>query len=372
MEIDAAVVREEGGPFQIETVTLDDPRDDEVRVRIAGTGICHTDLTVRDGNYPPEAPVVLGHEGAGVVESVGERVETVEEGDHVVLTFDYDGTCSNCRRADVAYCESFFEHNFGGERVEDGSSPVSDDGERVNANFFGQSSFATHALAHEENVVPVEDGEDVPLELLGPLGCGVQTGAGAVMNSLDVESGTSLVVFGAGTVGLSAVMAGRVVGATDIVAVDIVEERLDLAEDLGATATIHPESVDDPVETVREVTDGGADYTVESTGVTAVLRQAFESLDKLGTCGVVGAPPLGTEVSLDVNDFVTTGRSLRGVTEGDSYPREFIPTLVDLYRQGRFPFDELVEYYDFEDIEQAVEDSEEGETIKPVVRMDGD
>ena len=367
MEIEAAVVNETGGPFEIERVTLDDPRADEVLVRIVGAGICHTDLTVRDGNYPPEPPVVLGHEGSGVVEAVGDEVTDVEPGDRVGLTFDYDDTCANCRSKDVAYCDSFFEHNFGGERFEDGSSPIHSDGEPIGANFFGQSSFATHAIAHEENVVPVPEG--IPLELAGPLGCGVQTGAGAVMNSLDVESGSSLVVFGAGTVGLSAVMAGQVVGATTIVAVDLFDNRLDLAAELGATTTVNPESVADVVETVREATDGGADYAVESTGVTAVLRQAFDSLAKLGTVGVVGAPPLGTEVSLDVNDFVTTGRSVRGVAEGDSYPKEFIPTLVELYRQGRFPFDELVEYYDFEAIEDAVAASESGETIKPILRM---
>ncbi len=367
MEIEAAVVRDQGGPFEIENLTLEDPRQGEVLVRIVGTGICHTDLTVRDGNYPPDPPVVLGHEGAGIVESVGDRVRAVEPGDRVALTFNYDGTCSNCRQGDVAYCESFFEQNFGGVRLEDESSPISDNGESINANFFGQSSFATYAIAHEENVIPVTD--DIPLELAGPLGCGIQTGAGAVMNSLNVTPGSSLVVFGAGTVGLSAIMAGQVVGAADIVAVDLVDSRLDLASDLGATTTVNPQSVDDVVEAVREATDNGADYAIESTGVTDVLQQAFDSLAKLGTVGVPGAPPLGTEVSLDVNDFVTTGRSVRGVTEGDSYPQEFVPTLVDLYQQGRFPFDELVEYYEFADINKAIEDAENGETIKPVLRM---
>ncbi|UPM44481.1 NAD(P)-dependent alcohol dehydrogenase [Halocatena salina] len=367
MEIEAAVVREQEGPFEIESLTLEDPRQKEVLVRIVGTGICHTDLTVRDGNYPPDPPVVLGHEGAGIVESVGNRVAAVEPGDRVALTFNYDGTCPNCRQGDVAYCESFFEQNFGGTRFEDDSSPISDNGDPINANFFGQSSFATHAIAHEENVIPVTD--DLPLELAGPLGCGVQTGAGAVMNSLTVTPGSSLVVFGTGTVGLSAIMAGQVVGAKDIIAVDLVDSRLELASDLGATMTVNPQSVADVVETVRKATDNGADYAVESTGVTDVLRQAFDSLAKLGTVGVPGAPPLGTEVSLDVNSFVTTGRSVRGVTEGDSYPKEFIPTLIDLYQQGRFPFDEFVEYYEFEDIDNAIEDAENGETIKPILRM---
>lgn len=390
MEIEAAVVSEKSGPFEIETLDLEGPRDGEVLVRIVGAGVCHTDIAVRDQYYPTPLPAVLGHEGSGVVEEVGEGVSKVEPGDRVVLTFDFDATCPNCRRGQVAYCEDFFSHNFAGRRVTDGSTPIgratnadgdsaatgdgtgtSDDGgesndEAVSGLFFGQSSFATHAIATERNVVPV--GDDVPLELLGPLGCGVQTGAGGVINTLSPQAGSSIVVFGTGSVGLSAVMAADLKGCTDIVAVDLERSRLEKALDLGATYAIDPEETENTVETIRAHLGDGAQYTVETTSNPEILRQAVDALRQTGTCGVIGAPPLGTEVSLDVNT-VLFGRTVTGVIEGSSNPDLFIPDLVDLYRQGKFPFDELVTYYDFDEIERAVAEHEAGETIKPILRM---
>lgn len=368
MDITAAVVREEGGTFELESVELGEPQADEVRIDMTAVGVCHTDLSVRDQYYPTPLPAVLGHEGSGVVDAVGEDVSDIEVGDHVVLSFDYDNGCQNCRTGDVAYCESFFEHNFAGRRTGDGSSPISKDGETLSGMFFGQSSFATKAIATERNVVVVPD--DAPLELLGPLGCGIQTGAGGVINSLDPQAGSSIVIFGAGSVGLSALLGAQIKGCTDIVQLDLVDSRLEKAADLGATATINPKTIDDPIEAIHEELGGGADYALETTGQPTVLRQAVDVLRQGGTCGVIGAPPLGTEVSLDVNT-VLFGRTVRGIIEGDSHPKQFIPDLVELYQQGRFPFDEFVTYYDFEDIQQAVEDSESGEVIKPILRMDG-
>lgn len=367
MQIRAAVTNEEGGPFTIETVELDDPQDNEVLVRVVGAGVCHTDMIVRDQLYPTPLPAVLGHEGSGVVEAVGDGVTDVEPGDRVVLSFDYDDDCPSCHAGHPAYCEDFFAHNFGGSRPEDGTSPLSRDGEALSGRFFGQSSFATHAIATERNVVAVDD--DVPLELLGPLGCGVQTGAGAVINTLDPQAGSSIAVFGAGSVGLSAVMAANLKGCTEIVSIDIKGNRLEKATELGATATVNPESVDDVVEAVREAAGGGPDYAVETTGVADVAEQAVATLTQRGTLAVVGAPALGTRASYDVNDLILNGRSITGVVEGDSNPKEFIPDLIELYRQGKFPFDELVTYYDFEEIQQAVEDSERGDSIKPVLRI---
>ncbi|ELZ19754.1 aryl-alcohol dehydrogenase [Haloterrigena salina JCM 13891] len=369
MEIDAAVVEEESGSFDIETVELESPQAGEVLVRVVGAGVCHTDMIVRDQLYPTPLPAVLGHEGSGVVEAIGDGVNRVEPGDHVVLSFDYDDDCHSCRGGHPAYCESFFEHNFGGQRPEDGTSPLSRNGERISGRFFGQSSFATHAIATERNVVPVDTGGDVPLELLGPLGCGIQTGAGAVINSLDPQAGSSIAIFGAGSVGLSAVMAADLKGCTEIVTIDLKESRLETAADLGATETVNPEAVDDVIETVTEYTDGGVDYALETTGVADVAEQAVQTLTQRGTLGIVGAPPLGTEASYDVNDLLLNGRSITGIVEGDSNPQEFIPDLVDLYRRGKFPFDELVTYYDFDEIERAVEDSENGATIKPVLQI---
>ncbi|WP_226008378.1 NAD(P)-dependent alcohol dehydrogenase [Natrinema salinisoli] len=366
MDIQAAVVNEEGASFEIEEVNLDEPRPDEVLVRVVGCGICHTDLIVRDQMYPTPLPAVLGHEGAGVVEKVGEDVTRVEPGDHVVMSFDYDGTCKSCRDGHPAFCERAYDYCFGGVRPEDGTSPISLDGEEISGRFFGQSSFATYAIASERNAVPV--GDDVPLELLGPLGCGIQTGAGGVINSLNAQAGSTIAIFGAGSVGLAAVMAAELKGCTDIISVDLKPNRLEKALEVGATKTVNPEKVDDVVEEVRELT-GGVDYALETTGVPTVAEQATEVLTQLGTLGIIGAPALGTEASYDVNNLILNGRSITGIVQGDSDPQQFIPDLIELYRQGKFPFDELVTYYDFKDIEQAIEDAESGETIKPILRM---
>lgn len=367
LEIEAAVTREEGAPFEIEQVELEEPRNDEVLVRVVGVGVCHTDLIVRDQIYPTPLPAVLGHEGAGVVEEVGEDVTNVEPGDHVVMSFDYDDTCTSCRDGHPAYCERAFDYCFGGVRPEDGSSPISLDGDEISGRFFGQSSFATYAIANERNAVPV--GDDVPLEMLGPLGCGLQTGAGGVINVLNAQAGSSIAIFGAGGVGSAAVMAANLKGCTDIISVDLEANRLEKALEIGATATVNPNEVDDVVGEIQELTGGGVDYALETTGVPAVAEQATASLTQLGTLGLIGAPSLGSRASFDVNDHILLGRNITGVLQGDSDPQQFIPDLIELYRQGKFPFDEIVTFYDFEDIEQAVADSESGETIKPVLRV---
>ena len=365
MQIKAAVVRKRGGPFQIETLTLEEPRPDEVLVRIVATGMCHTDMVARDQLYTVPLPVVLGHEGAGVVEQVGGAVKKLVPGDHVVLTYMWCGHCKPCLNGDLTYCANFYQLNFGGVR-EDGSTATRDSQGTVHDHFFGQSSFGTYALAHERNVIKVPS--NAPLELLGPLGCGIQTGAGAVMNGLKVRPGSSFAAFGGGAVGLSAVMAARVAGATTIIAADVVPSRLALAKDLGATHTVNSKETD-PIEAVRQITEGGADFTLESSGRPSVLRQAIDALAIRGICGIVGAPALGTEASFDVNGVMTTGKRIIGIIEGDSVPDLFIPSLVELYQQGRFPFDKLVKFYSLDQINQAAEDSEKGLTIKPIVRI---
>ena len=258
------------------------------------------------------------------------------------------------------------ELNFAGGRLDGSSSACSHDGSELHDHFFGQSSFASHAIASELNVIKVR--EDVPLELLGPLGCGVQTGAGAVLNALKVHAGSSFVAFGTGAVGLSAIMAARVAGATTIVAVDVNPARLALALELGATHAVNSKE-QDPVQAVRALTAGGADFTLECSGRAAVLRQAIDSLAILGTCGIVGATPEGTEASFNVNDVMIPGRRIMGIVQGDVVSRTFIPELIELFRQGRFPFDRLVKFYSFEDVNQAMADSESGVTIKPVLRF---
>ena len=365
-EIKAAVVREKGGPFKLETLTLEEPRRDEVLVKIVAAGMCHTDMVARDKVYDVPHPIVLGHEGAGVVESVGADVRKVAPGDPVVLTYMSCGHCKPCYLGEPVYCVNAYPLCFGGAR-EDGSTATRDtQGSPIHDHFFGQSSFGTFALGNERNVVKVS--KDVPLELLGPLGCGIQTGAGAVMNALKIRSGASFAVFGAGAVGLSAVMAARIVGATTIIAADVVPSRLQTAKELGATDVVNSRE-QDPVAAIKEITGGGANFSLEATGRPEVLRQAIEALTSRGECGIVGAAPLGAEVCFDINDVMIPGKTIRGIIEGESVPEVFIPQLVELHAQGRFPFDKLVKFYGFDQINQAAEDSEKGGTIKPVIRM---
>src|SRR6201998_2655816 len=230
MQISAAVVQEVGAPFTLTEVQLQEPAPDEVVVKIAGAGICHTDVAVQHGHLPFPLPGVLGHEGSGTVVEVGADVTTVAPGDQVAISFNSCAECPQGIKGQPAYCHGFLEYNFGGVRP-DGSSGLASAGTKLGANFFGQSSLATHALAHQRNVVKLP--ADVPVELVGPLGCGIQTGAGAVFNALDVRPGSTVVIAGAGAVGLSAVMAAVVRQAASIIAVDLHETRRVLATEFG-------------------------------------------------------------------------------------------------------------------------------------------
>ncbi|MDX3077885.1 NAD(P)-dependent alcohol dehydrogenase [Streptomyces sp. MI02-7b] len=368
--VTAAVVREKGQPFQLEELTLDTRlRPDEVLVKVVAVGVCQTDVHVRNQDLPVPLPAVLGHEGSGIVEAVGSAVTTVTPGDHVVMSYQACGHCRPCLSGYYAYCEHAFPINFGGSRM-DGTnalrSGADSDGEEVHGHFFGQSSFATHALATERNVVKV--GTDIPLELLGPLGCGLQTGAGAVLNSLRIPAGSSVVVIGAGTVGLAAVMAARVAGADPIIAVDVVPERLALAQELGATHTINGKE-EDTARRIAEITGSGADYVLEITGRPQMLTLAVDALAPLGTAALIGGAPAGAQAPVNMNTLLG-GRSVRGIAQGDSIPQLFIPQLIDLYKAGRFPFDRLVSFYEFSDINQAVTDTQNGAAIKPILRIE--
>ena len=364
MLTEAAVVHEQGAPFTLETVELDDPRAHEVVVRMVATGLCHTDLSARAGKVPFPLPGVLGHEGAGVVEATGADVTRVAVGDHVLASYSSCGRCPQCSTGRPYCCRDFHALNlFGGTRP-DGSHTIKLDGRLLSGHFFGQSSFARHALMDERCLVAV--GADVPLETLAPLGCGIQTGAGAVFNALRPDPGSTVAVFGAGAVGAAAVMAAAVSGAGRIVAVDTVTARLELALELGATDTVDA-AAGDAAEALMELTSGqGADYTIEATGKTAVLGQAIAVLAPGGTCAVVGTYGIGATVPLDAT-FMLDGRRIVGVSEGESVPERFIPALVRLHGLGKLPVEQLVRHYPFEEIERAAADAAEGLTIKPVL-----
>jgi aryl-alcohol dehydrogenase len=367
MNIRAAVLRNSGGPLQIEDVLLEAPRPTEVRVRVVATGVCHTDMVMRDQLFPTPLPIILGHEGAGLVDAVGSAVTTVQPGDHVVMTYMSCGLCLPCETGHPAHCTHMHSLNFGGGRLDGSTSACACGNDHaIHDHFFGQSSFSTYTIANERNMVKVV--KQAPLELLGPLGCGIQTGAESVLKALKVEAGSSFAAFGAGAVGLAAVMAAKVAGATTIIAVDVIPSRLELACELGATHVINSRE-EDPVQRIQAITQGGVNCSLECSGRSEVLRQAIDSLTTLGTCGIVGATKVGTEVAFNINDVMIPGKRIIGIVQGDVVANAFIPKLVDLYLQGRFPFDKLCRFYEFDDVNQAMADSERGVTIKPILRM---
>lgn len=356
-------------PFEIHSVEVDDPRPSEVVVRIAACGLCQSDLLVQSGSTPVQLPAVLGHEGAGVVEQVGRDVRMLAPGDHVVLQSASCGRCLMCLRGHPGHCTRWLELNLLGGRRLDGSATVRRDGSELAAHFFGQSSLATYAVADERTAVRVRP--DAPLELLGPLGCGVQTGAQGLLNVLRPRPGSTLAVFGSGAVGLSAIIAAANLTGTFAIAVDVHPGRLRLAEELGASYTCNAAEVD-PVEAIRDHTHGrGVDYALETSGAPGALRQAVESLAPLGTCGVISAHGFDAETTLRILPFISEGLTLVGLNQGEVVAQESIPALVELYLAGRFPFDRLVRAYDLADINAAVAAMQDGTAVKPVLRMPG-
>ena len=365
MQITAAVVREKSGAFAIEQLELTDPRLDEALVRIVASGMCQTDLHGRDGYYNTPYPAVYGHEGAGVVEAVGASVTKFAPGDHVVISFPWCGACPNCRRDMPSHCLKGPELKMRGTRP-DGSTLMSKGGAAVYGAFFQQSSFATHAIANERYMVSVR--KDAPLELLGPFACSGQTGAGAVLNSMQPRAGDSFAVFGVGSVGLSALMAAKIAGCDPIIAVDVHDERLALAHALGATHVINHGGRTDVVADIRRITGDGVRFSLETSAQPAVLREAVEALIAAGTCVLLGSARGGTEVSFEM-PFLQFGRVVRGVIQGESHPQEFIPKLIDFLMQGKMPVERMMTFYPLAQINRAAQESSLGATIKPVLRM---
>jgi aryl-alcohol dehydrogenase len=350
VRITAALVPEKGAPFRLEALELADPGPDELMVRVAACGVCQTDVHGRDDYFGIPFPCVFGHEGAGTVERVGAAVTKVRPGDRVVMTSPSCGNCAACRRGLPGYCAEARRIKFGG-RLRDGRAPFS---QKVSGAFFQQSAFATYALATEGNVVRLPD--DLPLEVAAAFACGVNTGAGAVLNVLKPQPGSSIAVFGAGSVGLAAVMAARIAGCATIFAVDLHENRLKLARELGAT------------HAAREKPARAFDFTLEAAGSPQALRDAVDCLAPLGMCCLVGSARKGTEARLEMTQL-QHGRTVRGCIQGDAPPAEFFPALFDHWRAGRLPVERLIGFYDFAEVNRAVDDSLSGRTVKPVLRI---
>jgi len=364
VKIAAAVSRENTPAPTIEQVDLEAPRPDEVLVRIVATGICHTDLNSHSGRgVPVPKPIVLGHEGAGIVEQIGAGVSDLAVGDHVVLSGGSCGVCPSCRAARPTYCHDAMRLAFGGQRT-DGSSPLSQNGERIGGAFFAQSSFATHVVVPARSAVKVP--KDVPLHLLGPLGCGIITGAGSVIEAFRLRPGQSIAVFGTGSVGLAAIMAARIAGGSRIVAVDVDERRLALAKEMGATDVVV--SGDGLDGALREIEPDGFDFSFNTTSVAAVYEAANNCLGMEGTAGFVTRP--SSEWSPSIARMLAGGRKMQGILGGSAAPQLFIPLMIDYWRQGRFPFDRLVQTFDFEDLATAWAECHAGHAIKPVLMME--
>ena len=360
MKTTVALVESPGEPFTLAEVELDGPREDEVLVRIVATGLCHSDITMSSFLPAEMFPNVFGHEGAGVVEEVGAAVTGIEVGDHVVMSIRSCRTCAQCSAGFHGHCEQALFINYMGMRM-DGSTTYTRDGQTVFGSFFGQSSFSQHAIAYADNCVVVDKALDLPR--LGPYGCGFQTGVGTMLNVADPAAGESVVVYGAGSVGLSAIAAGRTTGAT-IVAVDPLASRRELAESYGAL-TIDPTALGDVtvVDKVKELTGGGATYGIDTTAIPEVVKAAQQSLAVRGMLIAIG---LGAEeYPIDAVDLLQNGKVIRSSLEGDADPLEFIPRMLRM--ADELDLDRLITPYPFDQINEAIADSASGKVVKPVL-----
>ncbi|WJD84007.1 NAD(P)-dependent alcohol dehydrogenase [Limosilactobacillus fermentum] len=363
MKMTAAVVNGEKRDFELEEIELDAPKDNEVLIKLVATGVCHTDVAGQDGLTTP-MPVVLGHEGAGIVEQVGAAVSSVKPGDKVILSFSYCGKCRNCLEGHPGMCEKFNDLNFAGPNF-DGTHRMHKDRHDLSL-FFGQSSFATYTVVDEHNIVKVPDDADVDLAYLGPLGCGLQTGSGSVLNYLKPEPGATIAIFGMGPVGLAAVLGAKVAGAKRIIVFDRKESKLAFAKEFGATDCYNSLQVN-PEEVIKDIEPGGVDFSLDTTGVPAVAETAVHILRPAGEAVLVG---IGGDLKLYMmTNLVAESKKVAGLVEGDAIPQKFIPEMIKYYQEGRFAFDKLIKVYDFKDLNQAMDDFKAGKVLKPVVKM---
>ncbi|WP_088183512.1 NAD(P)-dependent alcohol dehydrogenase [Sphingobium sp. Z007] len=364
MEIQAAVAHGNGQPLMIEAIDLDEPQANEILVRIVATGICGTDLGILS-HAPLPWPAVLGHEGAGIVEHVGSAVTGIAPGDHVVLTTTSCGRCATCQQGQPSFCMRFRAVNMSGGRRADGSCTHHQHGKPAFGGFLGQSSFAAYVLATERNAIKID--KDLPLDVMAPFGCGIQTGAAAVLNTLKVQAGKSLVVFGAGAVGLSALMAAKIAGCGPLIVVDTKADRLALAMELGATRTINPLE-EDAVALLQA--DGGVDYAVEATGIASVMENAVNALGVNGVAVLVGVAP-GQKVAIDPTALQSRGLTVMGTIMAgrDGVPALFVRKLIDFWKEGKLPVEKLIRYYEFSEINEAIAAAKDGSAVKPILRL---
>ncbi|KAF5984154.1 C2H2 zinc finger transcription factor [Fusarium bulbicola] len=358
------------GSFELKEVFLDSLQPDEALIEIHASGVCHTDLSCASGKLPCAPNAVLGHEGGGVVLEIGANVTSVSPGDKVLLSFSSCGSCPGCKSDHPAYCYRFNDYNFGGKRP-DGSAAMSimKDGTKqpCYSSFFGQSSFAARTIVHRSSIVKVP--QQTPLDLFAPLGCGIQTGVGAVFNTLDVKPGSSIAIFGVGSVGLAAVMAAKARKASRIIAIDLQPGRLELAKELGATDGVLGPDQEYIIKAIKNICPPlGVDFAVDCTGVPSIVETMVASLGVRGRAATVGAPGGNAHAKIDIMSHLTYGKEYVGCSEGDSNPGVLIPELIEMHAKGLLPLEKLIAYYDIKDYQKAMADMKSGKVIKPVLK----
>jgi S-(hydroxymethyl)glutathione dehydrogenase / alcohol dehydrogenase len=367
--VKAAILYETKQPLRVEEVELDGPGHGEVLVRVAAAGVCHSDYHFMNGDLPITLPCVLGHEGAGVVEEIGEGVSAVAAGDHVVMLFRAAcGRCEFCQRGRPALCAMGGQLRNSG-RLLDGTSRFHRAGVDLH-HFLGVSCFAERTVVPEQGVVKIKP--EVPLAVAALMGCAVMTGIGAVMNTAKVEPGSSVLVIGAGGVGLNAVIGSVLVGANRIIVADLLDSKLELATSFGATDVINA-GEQDVVTTVRELTGGeGTDYAFEVIGNPKTMATAYQAVRRGGTAVAVGIPPFGSEMTINAGELVYQEKTLKGSYYGTAHPHADMPRLLDLYLAGRLPLDRLVSRsYPLEEVNQAYDALIAGEVARSVILPGG-
>ena len=367
----AAVLYQANTPLQLEEVSLDGPREDEVLVRVAATGACHSDYHVMNGDWHGRdfpLPTVLGHEASGVVEKVGPGVNHVRPGDRIILSFAAScGRCRRCVSGQPHLCHGFPDSRPG--TMPDGTRRLRRGDTELNHFGGGMSSFAELSLIHKSAAIPIRP--DMPLDRAALIGCAVMTGVGAVLNTARVEPGATMAVFGTGGVGLSVVQGGALASASRIIAVDLRDNKLGYARGVGATDTINA-SQQDAVEAIRELTGGtGVDYAFDAIGLPGVSRQAYDAVRRGGTAVVVGMAPTGSEIPVPAA-IAAQEKTVKGCFYGSTRPSVDFPRLVDFYMQGKLKLDQMVTHrYQLEEINEAFAALARGDNARGVIVLEG-
>ncbi len=364
----AAVLYEAGKPLVIENVELDDPKANEIMIKLEAVGVCHTDLSFMKGDMPCPMPVVVGHEGCGIVEKVGPGVTSVQPGDKVITMVSFScGKCKFCAQGMPTRCVENINIMmtaelpfFAGRRIRKGDKYI--------AQLFGLGSFAEHCVVHERSAVKIR--KDAPSDVVCLMGCGITTGIGSAVNTAKVKVGDSVVVYGVGGVGLAAIMGAKMAGASNLIAVARSQNKLDMAKELGADYVINPNEVADPVAKVMELSGGaGCDVAIEAAGVSSVMMQAFRSIHNGGICVIAGMAPMIDTLTFMPFEFLL-GKTVKGTVQGDIIGSVDVPKYVDMYMNGKLPIDKLIsKTFSLDQINEAFAALENKQVLRSVIKL---